>query len=137
MAHPPTLLFLGKGKSLWPLAQPGCLVEISPIEGPIRSGDLVAYCGERSVICHRVLSVRIHGQNQWFLCKGDGNLEADGWIPDYRLLGIVSKLDGKSIQRFSFWVLSHFFFFLSICQWKIYEKWFRPLRSHPLSVQAI
>ncbi|MCB0417055.1 MAG: hypothetical protein KDD39_05365 [Bdellovibrionales bacterium] len=108
------------GGSGWPLVSDGSVLRVQS-KSQYAFGDLVVFCGARIQICHRVLSRRFSDGIEWYLIKGDANLEADGWVPAYRILGCVVAMDQKSTDGFAHRVLSTLMAIASLAQWRTYE----------------
>ena len=87
---------IGLGKSAWPSIHSGSELEICRVPSEQLSvGELAVYCGAGFPICHRILYKRHEDKMTWFHMKGDANLESDGWIPEYRLIGRVERINGE------------------------------------------
>lgn len=123
--EPSKRTLLAVGTSLWPFVRSGSRLELETVSaeayGP---GDLVVYCGAGVQICHRVLRRKLEGGLYWFYLKGDGRAVADGWIPEYRLIGRVARLNGRSLAEWPLRALSRVFFWHSRLQSAAYEALF-------------
>ena len=116
-----TQLALGLGKSLWPFIRTQSILQFAAVEpADLKLGDLVVYCGKKQSVCHRVLLKRQDPDGWWFFLKGDGNLHSDGWIPESRILGRVTHVDGRPVRTgFGFvFALGHFLYSRLWLKWK-------------------
>ncbi len=116
---------LGIGSSLWPLVKNGFELTLRKVDiAKYRCGDLAVFDGKHIQVCHRVLKIKDERGLRWFFMKGDGKLQADGWIPAYRMQGRVEWINGTSLQRFPLKQLSLLFYWHSRFQWACYEALF-------------
>jgi len=109
------------GPSLWPLVKSGQSIEIEERPEHLKSGDIIVYAGLGIQVCHRILHEKTDSGLKWFFMKGDGKLEADGWVPSYRVMGKVVSVDGKSVCTPSFRLYSSALYWHSKIQWGLYE----------------
>ncbi|MEZ4751554.1 MAG: hypothetical protein R3B54_13325 [Bdellovibrionota bacterium] len=108
------------GGSGWPLVSNGAVLRVQS-KAKYGFGDLVVFCGARVQVCHRVIGKeRIEGMD-WYLIKGDANVDADGWVPAYRILGWVETVDGRPASGWFLRAASLAMASASLLQWRLYE----------------
>ncbi|MCB0405690.1 MAG: hypothetical protein KDD51_12985 [Bdellovibrionales bacterium] len=112
------------GGSGWPLVSDGAVLRVSSM-ADYRFGDLIVFCGARVQICHRVIGKKRSAGMTWYLTKGDANVEADGWVPNYRVLGCVVAVGSRSTSVCSQRALALLMAVLSAVQWRVFEWLFR------------
>jgi len=92
--------FFGTGLSMDPLiSSKSILRTVNCCSSEILPSHLVVYCAKNTHVCHRVLLRERRGEHFWFFLSGNHPLRADGWIPDYRIVGKVYEIDGKDPYR--------------------------------------
>ena len=103
---------LGIGNSLQPIISPNSLIEIEFTNISRKMGELLVYTQKQKYIAHLCLFKKTVEGLQWYFLKGNSILEVDGWIPEYRIIGRISTVNGISISTFKwkikigyFWVL--------------------------------
>ena len=81
------------GDCLAPTIVNGTVIEAesAPAE-TIRPGELVVFTLKGVHACHRVLYKRKEDVLWWFFLKPDNTGVPDGWIPQYRLVGKVTRV---------------------------------------------
>lgn len=121
----PTIFLRGEGNSLLPLVDKKCLLEVERQSlSSIQPGDLIVFCAGKTLICHRALWRKKEKNHLWFFITGNHPMRADGWIPDYRIIGKVVSIDGKPIPR-----LKNFFLrWHSAMEIAIIHKLLEPIR---------
>ena len=75
-----------RGESMTPTLPSGCLIEVRPLNGPLRSGDIVVFPQETGLVAHRL--VRRRG-DVW-ITQGDARAWPDAPIPERLLVGRVA-----------------------------------------------
>ncbi|MHB8094429.1 MAG: S24/S26 family peptidase [Candidatus Aminicenantales bacterium] len=91
--------FQAKGFSMSPLIRDGDVLTVSPInDGRIRLGDIVAFVSPANgkLAVHRVVGI----ENGQLEIKGDNVDERDGFIPEKKILGVVTSAErrGRKIR---------------------------------------
>ena len=90
--------FQASGMSMSPLVRSGDVLTNSPIESPLRLGDVVAFRDSISgrFAIHRIVGLGNHG----LLIKGDNCIEPDGWMAPGSILGRVTRIEraGREIR---------------------------------------
>ena len=81
------------GECLAPTIANGTTLEIeSATPDAIRCGDLVVFSRRDDYTCLRVLYRKQEEEVWWFFLKADNTEKAEGWIPDYRIVGTVTGI---------------------------------------------
>jgi hypothetical protein len=91
--------FQAKGFSMTPAIRNGDIITISPLGSNMpRRGDVLAFRHPESprLLVHRVL----HTKEKKYFVKGDNCPEADGWIPEENILGVITKIERDGKARF-------------------------------------
>jgi len=110
---------IGIGPSLWPLIRSGSKLSFDP--GAVcQVSDLVLYSERGISVCHRVLKKKKIKEHTWYFIKADGKIDADGWIPDYRIQGRLAAINHRP-PSFIRKMLSQIVFGLSWTQWTLYQ----------------
>lgn len=85
------------GECLAPAIANGTVIEAeSAPPQSLRSGDLVVFSANGVYVCHRLLYRRQEDGLWWFFLKADNTGIADGWIPEYRIVGKVLRVADRS-----------------------------------------
>jgi len=89
--------FQAHGYSMAPFVRDGDVVTISPLRGPARLGDVVAYPGEHGgLVVHRI-AARHSGAYE---IRADGVPDVVDVVPRAELLGVVTRVerDGRDVR---------------------------------------
>lgn len=70
-------------------------LEVEPVGGRIRFGDVLLWRHQGQWLAHRAIWKRNH---RW-LMKGDGNSHCDGWIAEEELAGRVTALSTRGVSE--------------------------------------
>jgi len=96
-----SLRFRAQGASMRPLVRNGDILMVKPVDAhQVRIGD-VLLCNQQavSVVVHRVIRKRSNAKGLQFLVQGDQAVQADGWIPQDQVYGVLAAVerDGKRL----------------------------------------
>ncbi|MFC2172867.1 S26 family signal peptidase [Acidobacteriota bacterium] len=86
--------FQATGSSMSPFTRNGDMLTLSPLSGAgPRIGDVIAFVKPQTekLLIHRVIKKK----GKAYLCKGDNAAEADGLVPQDRILGRVERIERK------------------------------------------
>lgn len=76
-----------QGHSMWPTLRDGALVQVDPLVGAPRVGDLVLVATPSRLVLHRV----IRSDTRGIVTKGDAAAADDGPVPREAILGKVAR----------------------------------------------
>ncbi len=104
--------FQASGMSMSPFVRSGDVLTISPVDGSLKLGEVVAFrhpAGGGFAV-HRVIKMGSHG----LLIQGDNCAEPDGWMAPDAILGRVTRIEragreirlGLGVERFIIAALS-------------------------------
>jgi signal peptidase I len=108
--------FTARGFSMMPFIQNGDVITVSDSTvNPVRLGTVVAFvAGNGKLIVHRIVGRT--GDER--LVKGDNLTEDDGWVPNGRILGCVTRVERRGCAvRFGLGPERLFIAFLSRRGW--------------------
>ena len=129
MQSNPRRRFYCVGTCQLPLISDGSVVEIDEESSQkVTSGDLVVFINGKAHSCHRILFQKWDDGIKWFFIKPDNSLLVDGWIPSYRILGRVTKINRDSLDDPQLQRLSRRIYYLSKIQYVLYQS----LTQNPL-----
>lgn len=93
-------ILLGIGQCHTPSIPNESILEITRCSsGDVTAGDIIVYSGLKSLVCHRVLFRKYSDGIFWYLTKADNTLIDDGWIPAYRIVGKVTRINHKDLSN--------------------------------------
>jgi signal peptidase I len=87
--------FRAMGGSMSPFIRDGDTILITPIQGKLRTGDIVLIKAEDGkVLLHRV----VRKDKAGLITRGDSNMEIDGTFPESQIVGRVTKITGQGFN---------------------------------------
>jgi signal peptidase I len=96
-----TFLFRTSGQSMWPFVRDGDrLIVRSVLASQLKSGDVVVYKTQDSVVCHRIVARSGSGQELYFLVRGDCSQGAPERVAASAIIGRVCGIarGDKTVQ---------------------------------------
>ena len=96
-----------EGRSMEPTLPSGCEIEIVPVQGDLRVGDLVVFVAEDALVVHRLVQWR---RGRW-LAQGDGRRTPDAPLAVEDILGQVVRatFQGRECWPYRYYRLVAFF----------------------------
>lgn len=75
LARGQTVRYRARGRSMWPAILDGDRLTLAPIDGPIRTGDVMFLPTADFGLAHRIVA----RAGRWCCSKGDARIRPDGW----------------------------------------------------------
>jgi hypothetical protein len=109
-----------QGNSMIPTLPLSCEIEVTPLQLPVRLGEVIIFVDGDTLIAHRLVA-RAHG---YWIAQGDNRLAPDRPLRPDQVLGRVSAAyqDGRRCwpRRFSlrpYWIIRHHVLRLTRAVW--------------------
>ena len=88
-----------EGESMLPTLKPGQSITISYADRKgIVLGDVLVFQGALNQVVHRLVETRQEGKNTLYITKGDNNLSTDPPIEFSKVVGKISKIEGRDFS---------------------------------------
>lgn len=109
-----SVTFFARGNCQRSVIPPDSLIGVVALPSECyKAGDLVVFSHKQGYVCHRILYTNRADNLRWFYVKADYAWWADAWIPEYRLAGKVTEVNGESITCFRLRAKNHFWLWAS------------------------